>query len=277
MEGLAIRLITFFITIGIFFGCSDEQFSSDHKKGSADSSIEVPTASRSDNDVSEPVMIGGAFLNCQAIDEMKCRLDNQDTTNLPIPSNFQVEFIENGNIIPFTELPADSNWRWALDTDVDFDDLVLVLRNGDIVLDFSMEADITPLHLGNNGTDLSHCYINNARDPLYAGPGYIKAIQVKKAGLYRLAVQGICGILDNSQSEFWISRENDGASPANDNAIPMSLGLIQNDNKKLSPAESPVDIFRTIAIDQPMTIKLNFKVGPGEAFIVNSVIWSEVK
>lgn len=129
----------------LFIACQGSNFRDGENEGVRPTSTtelqSEPSAKDStDNQVSEPVMVGGAFLHCQAAEsqgelnyQANCRIELDDMKyELPpsIDINFELRLASNITMpIEFFSLEQSSDWHWSIfiSKDLDFTSLRLLI------------------------------------------------------------------------------------------------------------------------------------------------------
>ncbi|WP_143478195.1 hypothetical protein [Pseudobacteriovorax antillogorgiicola] len=142
----------------------------------------------------EPVMVGGAFLNCQVTSSLQCRLDTKDEENIEIPTDFKVSFYGDDIPLSFQEL-AEGNYRWSIDmADLNIFKLKLVLATGRTEYTYETFLEANPIHVGDGTNQQQGCSTNIARNAMSVGNSYSRDIEISVTQNYRLKIFSLCGV-----------------------------------------------------------------------------------
>lgn len=146
--------------------------------------------------ISEPIMVGGAFLNCRVRARVLCRLDTETEQNIEIPEDANVDFFD-GFKTPVQHIDADGNWRWEIvDTEVlSLSRLVLEISNEEQSVEYTADVEFRPIHIGDGTSRLQGCRTNIIGASQSVGNRYRRDLVVTEASLYKINLRGVCGIL----------------------------------------------------------------------------------
>lgn len=156
-----------------------------------------------------PVNVGGAFLTCQKMDAIHCRLDTADQQNMNVDNKFEVRFIVDETLVEFSK-SSFAEWQWQLDPSIETAKLIILdlFFNMQVAYSYQTMISLKVMQIGDGTSQLQGCtpdYIENATirafyDEEVLLPPSTRSIVVN--------LQGLCGIVRSNDSLIQILNDD---------------------------------------------------------------------
>lgn len=158
----------------------------------------------------EPVMVGGAFLVCHALDDFYCRIDTQQDTNIKPDPKFMPQFWADGQLTDF-QLSERNDWTWKIDSSVQNVQVIALhlLYNGQTLHRYETTITNQPLQIGDGTNALQGCTNDTLRDALLTGLTYDREFTVKSSQSIAVTITGLCGVARPNDSKVDIFDANE--------------------------------------------------------------------
>ncbi len=182
---------------------ADESASDGTSSETSSSPVHSNIEPGSDEGLTEPVMVGGTFLVCQAIDAIHCRIDSQDEANITVDQKLSPQFFVDGAMSDF-ERSTREDWRWQIDASIVTADSIALhlLLNGQTAYRYTTSIVNQPLQIGDGTSELQGCSNETVREALLTGIRYDRSFTLDESSSVAVVITGLCGIARANDSKI---------------------------------------------------------------------------